>query len=280
MLIRWMRSAPKRTIEILLYLHYLGMASSDQLGTLLGIKGTSVSKYTQDMNKKTPESVLLHRPQKRSRRAVRLGKSIDPYMYSLGVAGKRVVEEYLQQQIPYYQNKGTQAAHYWGVNNVLVQLIEALGHKEVMERVEWYNNRDARKLLITTWEQSDIDDEQVQELIKNMIVPDSYLHIDQQGYMIEFDNDSEDANLGIKPKCRKYIATLVPVGNKDPVIWIAPTTQRRDTLKQWWEEVQAEETYQSYQSNAAFYFPSMHFFTTDDVPAIVVQLAKKSPSRP
>lgn len=271
MITQWMKAPLKRSDEIIMYIEELGMVSAEHLSILLGIKKGSVITEINRINKQKEGSINSHRPI-RSTRARLLKKPMAPHMYSLGIAGKKRAEVISGKPVNSRQLNGSHE-HYDGVNDIMIQILLKLGHREFIERVEWYNSREATKFLVDFWRYSDLPDEQKETAIRNMIKPDARLILDGEGYFIEFDNDTE-IEMDIKVKFRKYIGTLVPIKNTDSIIWVTPREKRRGKLKKWWEEVRME--YESYSSNQEFFFPEMFFLVQEEVSNLVDQLIKKT----
>lgn len=249
----------KREEEFLGILYKLRMVAADQLATIMGISKKYVQMIKSSLNKEG-EMVISHYSRRRGARRLPFSSEYKsgPRMYALGPSGKAIVEAILDQPVYLKKHTGRQAVHYYGVNDVLVrtlnQLIEKEGPEDPMarvrawERLQWFNSREAVEILDHAWipilENEKKKDQK--EFKMDLIHPDGRIIVDGKPRWIEYDNMTEQMRnpegdgkqaTTIEDKMGRYLFSLVPIQNTDPVIWITPSPVRRDNMRALWEEM-------------------------------------------
>jgi DNA-binding MarR family transcriptional regulator len=258
-----------RIEELLVCLHHFRRATAEHLAVFLGIKRETVVVMIHQLNKKGKyiEGV---------RTKGRTGRKL----YHLGQKGCIAVSEILGERVNYYNYSKFQGKHHMGNIEILVRLVEKIGIDQAIEHLTWYNTKETKRILFTPWREAmrdTMNSDQLKQMYDEMIEPDSRLLIGDFGLWLEYDNDTEK-DWKVKRKFDQLIEALVPIQNKDPVIWVAPTEKRRKQLQIWWEEVQNKP---SHQKNLAehpddFYFPPMYFFVAGEETETLIGMIQKS----
>lgn len=251
----------KREEELLGVIYKLRMVAADQLATVMGVAKNTVEKLKSSVNKEG-EMVVSHYSRRRGARRLPFPQKyrFGPRMYALGPSGKAVVEAILDQPVYLKKHTGRQAVHYYGVNDILVRtltrLIEQESHGQeehpmarvrAWERLQWLNSREAVEILEMTWAPilEDQKKKDQKEFRTDWIHPDGRIIVDGKAFWLEYDNMTEQIRnpegtgkaTTIEDKMARYLFSMSPIQNTDPVIWITPSPVRRDNMKEVYEEL-------------------------------------------
>ncbi|GGE28684.1 hypothetical protein GCM10011571_33500 [Marinithermofilum abyssi] len=265
--------------ELLGIIYKLRMVSAEQLSVIMGISKKYVFQLKSDLNKEG-EMVLTHYNTQRGARRVPFSPEykLGPRMYSLGPSGRAIVEAIVGHPVYLKKLTGRQKVHYYGVNDILVRTLQHLikeegGEKDSMaqlqawDRLQWLNSQEAVEIINQAWTPilENRKKKEEKETKQDLIHPDSRIVLDGQGFWLEYDNgteqigepdsepDSEGKVTTIYDKMWRYLLTLIPIENHDPIIWVTPSPIRRDNMKHTWEKVKEESSYKTY--------PEMYFCT-------------------
>jgi hypothetical protein len=140
-----------------------------------------------------------------------------------------------------------QVAHFLGINDILVRLLE---NGVDREQIAWLSSTEATDVLLRYWER-----ETSKNLDRrNLIRPDARLILgDTRRFWIEYDNNTENPRQ-LERKFHRYVQTLMPIGESSPVVWVAYDHKRKDYLQRNWEAF-VELFYKGHP------IPEMYFFT-------------------
>ncbi|RAL21923.1 replication-relaxation family protein [Thermoflavimicrobium daqui] len=238
----------KNSQAIPLFVYASTMISAEQLGQLMNKDKKLILNSISKMNKKG-KMIISHYKEKSK-----------PRMYSLGKDGKKVVEEFIGKEITLYENKNTQLAHYWGINEVFIRLFKEIGHEEALERLLWYNTKDATRMMYQLWEEKvgiqlkNEDKKKYHDEKKRLPKPDALLIIDEKHYWIEYDNGTEWKDL-LVDRYKKYIKYMGQIKNEEIILWFTDQETRRGYMEEKWKEfIKGGENK-----------PNMKFLTLDEV---------------
>lgn len=256
----------KREEELLGVIYKLRMVAADQLATVMGISSKYVQMLKSSLNKEG-DMVVSHYSRRRGARRLPFPPEYKsgPRMYALGPSGKAVVEAILDQPVYLKKHTGRQAVHYFGVNDVLVRTLTRLIEQEsqgqedhpmarvrAWERLQWLNSREAVEILEMAWAPilEDQKKKDQKEFRTDWIHPDGRIIIDGKAYWLEYDNMTEQIRnpegtgraTTIEDKMARYLFSMSPIQNTDPVIWITPSPLRRDNMKKVYEEIKEENS--------------------------------------
>jgi hypothetical protein len=165
-------------------------------------------------------------------------------MYQLGPKGWNWVMEYLDENRKYIERSESQKAHYNGMTDILIRLIEKMGREEVYQKVKYYNTYEATELFTLPWRLINWENWKGKnpfEQKKGLPHPDLLLTIDDQSFWIEYDTGNQDI-FQIWEKYRKYFRHYpkLPQSMKHPVVWVVKIEKRKHDLKQWLKSVENE----------------------------------------
>lgn len=251
----------KREEELLGVIYKLRMVAVDQLATVMGVAKKTVEKLKCSLNKEG-EMVVTHYSRRRGARRLPFPPEyrFGPRMYALGVSGKGVVEAILEQPVFLKKHTGRQAVHYYGVNDILVRTLTRLIEEEsqgqdehpmarvrAWERLQWLNSREAVEVLEVAWEPilEDQKKKDQKEFRTDWIHPDGRIIVDGKAFWLEYDNMTEQIRnpegagkaTTIEDKMARYVFSMTPIQNTDPVIWVTLSSVRRDNMKEVYEEM-------------------------------------------
>lgn len=260
--------------QLLTHIGNLRTPTADQLAVLMGRSKQCIVAMIHRLNKKG-EMV----------RSMKLKGNSSPKVYYLGRQGVQMVEDLTGIRYEYHEfaRKGGQARHTKGINDILIRMIQEFSLEDIKKHCKWWNTRGAKQELLNQWQEVFAwDSERIAEEAKMFLSPDARFEVANQARWIEFDNDTKDENL-IRGQIQLYLIKLIPIGNKDPVVWIARDERRRDELKRWWEKYSANipvtpELKQMLNTlevrGKEFYLPKMYFFAPGEetIPLLTGQL--------
>ncbi|GGE16161.1 hypothetical protein GCM10011571_17250 [Marinithermofilum abyssi] len=286
----------KRSEEMLANIYKLRMIAAHQLAEIMDVSENYIFELKRDLNKKG-EMVISHQPDRRRRGRLPYPDyyKVGPRMYELGPAGKAVVEDILGYPIHYKRLTGVQRTHYYGVNDILVRTLRRLTAEEevrlpedrkqmarmqVLERLGWWNQGETAQILLASWrpklekKYGKGKEKERLERQSKLAYPDARIEIDGKGFWLEYDNQTETIKNNkrrdpykkittIEDKMVRYIETMGPIQNKEPIIWVTPSTVRRDNIQKCWDKIKKSSKVQQIQLQAKdlFFYPEMHFCT-------------------
>lgn len=269
---------------ICLLVHYFGLISPKQLATIMGISYNYLLKLVCELNAKG-EYIQKKYPARNRRirkQGFISGQKYGPRMYMIGSDGIELVEAILKRKAQPKVYATSHMEHTWGTHEILCRVIDQLESDDPLQVIDWWTTANARNLLFTEhgklyrseWR---ADPEKRKKAEEEIIEPDGRLKINGKYLWIEYDNGYED-DKKLKRKYRRYVFTLFPIKNRDPIVWVAPTQERAAQMAAWWEETQNGPAFKQFAEIEGFYFPKMIFTTLDEVGAIILQRPKKNPS--
>lgn len=253
--------------------HYFGTISSDHLAQLLGIKKNSVTRYISEWNKEG-DFIRKKYPPRRGKHRKRLflsGQTYGPRMLYLGKDGRKVIEKLLDTTIREYEPSSSQLEHTWGTNEILLSIYSQCTTEEDFLALEWWNTSEARDYLLHQYKKQKKQSIREQDIIE----PDARLQFGSYSCWIEFDNSTERIHQ-IERKYRRYLFTLIPIKNKEPILWFTRNVSRAIELKEWWEDLQHSDLITSFQQSETFYLPDMKFIPFEHLPRFAQALKKKA----
>ncbi len=276
----------KREEELLGVIYKLRMAAAEQVADVMGISKKYVQMLKSDLNKEG-EMILTHYQRRRGARRLPFSKeyTLGPRMYALGPAAKSTIEAIVGHPIYFKKHTGKQQVHYYGLNDILVRTLKQVIEDEsrddelearvtAWERLQWLNTQETAIVIEQAWApllEKDTAKEQ-KETRKDLIHPDARLLIDGRPFWIEYDDGSErlrspeeepDYSLTtIEDKMGRYLFSLTPIQNKDPVVWVTPSPIRRDNMRDLWEEICCSQPHED--------VPNMYFFTPGEEQSILL----------
>jgi hypothetical protein len=283
-LMQRLRNPMDRQLDMLVIIAHCGMISPEHISTLQAVAKTTVVQNAYFLNQKGDFIQKVHPPKNnRRKRPYRSGQKLGPRMYILGPDAKPVLEETLGEEITIKRYTSYLHEHTWGINHILTELVQAMGYDAAFERIGWFNTSQAIRDIHQMWDQCPEGikfkgnaKERFEEKNK-LIKPDARCRIDQTYLWLEYDNSTE-SQLDVKPKLHGYIYAMNLFGNRDPIVWVVPDQERKDELKQWWEEVQNFDQYQKWLAEGGdFFLPKMLFATLDEVYKLVSIFADPVP---
>lgn len=252
MIFRWLdHPSFTRDEQLIAILYDLGMASKRQLLMITGwnplvlrnrlrsIRKRGQTLEEKDLWLKAYPIAGTSRNDKDSRVA-----------YSLGRFGLEYAQEMALQLHRVREAPQAQVAHYVGINDILVRVLE---QGIARERIAWLSSTEATDVLLRRWERERKEKLDRRDLIR----PDARLILDDKHrFWIEYDNNTENPRQ-LERKFHAYVKTLMPIGETSPVVWVAIDKNRRDYLKANWKAF-VNIFYRNTQT------PHMHFFTPGD----------------
>ena len=254
MLFRWIGHSEFRKHEQLIGVMYdAGISTLDQLSVLTGWTHGVVKNLIARIRHMKAEGddkdswikVMIIKQATTDKSATKRATA-----YTLGLRGMAYVHAMMRDDMKYRESPEGQAMHFIGTNEILVRLLKSGMDRQ---RLKWLTSTEATDVLVMYFEEIKKELER-----RTFIRPDAYLSIGEKWFWIEYDNDTERTRK-LERKFHNYVQTLIPVPNAspDPVVWVCPTTQRRDYLQDQWQMV-VELFYQSRK------IPHMHFFTNGE----------------
>jgi hypothetical protein len=260
-----------RDHELLIHIWKMRMATRKNLGAIMGKTLGSIDQQLHALRKKG-DYIRSFRPK---------GK-FDESVYFLGVEGAKLVGEVLNKKISFYDYKGKQARHFTGINDIMTRLINRIGLESFKEETEWQFTGEARDTIQREWAEllleRNVTADQIRGTISQLPEPDARVTIGSQSFWLEFDNATEAPSI-IKEKLDDYIWSMVPIQNRDPIIWVVTKRfpNRAERFRQLWQEVQhhpkQQERFNQYVDR--FFFPQMFFLIEGSETEI---LARQIPS--
>jgi hypothetical protein len=243
MIFRWLdHPSFHRDEQLIAILYDLGMASKRQLQVITGWNPLVLRNRLRSIRKrgKTLEEKDLWL------KANPIPGVVRGVAYSLGKLGMEYAQQMALQVHRVKEAPQAQIAHFIGINDILVRLLEQGGSKD---RIAWLSSTEATDVLLRRWER-----ERNRELDRrNFIRPDARLILDDtHRFWIEYDNNTEGPRQ-LERKFHAYVKTLMPIGETSPVVWVASTKSRRDYLSANWEAF-VDIFYRNTQ------IPQMYFF--------------------
>ncbi|GAB6936006.1 hypothetical protein JCM14720_19270 [Calditerricola yamamurae] len=213
-----------RDEQLIAILYDLGMASKRQLQVITGWHPLTLKDRLRQIRKRgrTKEEKDLWL------KAYPIPGQSRDVAYSLGRLGLEYAQEMALQLHRVREAPQAQVAHYIGINDILVRLLEQGVSRD---RIVWLSSTEATDVLLRQW-----DRKQKQKLDRrDLIRPDARLILDNKHrYWIEYDNNTEGPRQ-LERKFHAYVKTLMPIKDTSPVVWVAFTENRRDYLKANWE---------------------------------------------
>lgn len=187
-----------------------------------------------------------------------------PTIYYLGETGWQEVQNLLQADGRYIEKSELLADHDLGVNNILMRLLQQLP-REDWSQVEWVPTFETRDQLFDLWKTIPKDQRRAKD---RMISPDARIFLYGKTVWGEYDNASK-SKAEIKYQYRNYIMSLIPIQNRDPVIWVVRGRRRKDNMIRWWEEVKQEDQFRNRP------LPDFHFFNPGEETKFILEYASK-----
>lgn len=152
-------------------------------------------------------------------------------VYMLTEAGVKFAHQlcHIESKVVTFES---QISHQLGVNDILMRYIREHGH----EGVRWFSTRESADELFNLRRKQGNSEVEIR---RTYIRPDAALWVPGQGMsFLEFDNSTESSKQ-LRKKYSLYITNLFEA--KDPrvnrVVWVAPTEDRAQWLKQRWKEM-------------------------------------------
>jgi hypothetical protein len=265
--LRWVKNPDlSRMEELLVHIANLRMPTAAQLAALMGITKKSVVQNIY----------LLNKEEKHTIRSMKMRRADSEKVYWLGRRACQLVEETTGEKVEYYEfsrRKG-QSRHTKGVNDILIRMIEKAGLDDMKKHCAFWNGKGAKQEVFQAWKLMEgWDEEQAAEEFKSMLSPDARFTIGgERSHWLEFDNATKEKG-AIFCQFELYVVKLVPIGNRDSVIWVCKDDQRRDEMIRWWREFKAAPPSTPEMQAAVarvkgegkkFYLPEMHFFSQGD----------------
>lgn len=279
MINKWINHAEiLRIHELLVHVDHMRAPTVEQLASVMGLSAKTILHVYIPKLRKLNKNYLETRKLKG-----RGSKNV----YSLGSAGCDVVSSIYGRKIPYYPYTGAQDGHFVGINNILMRLIQKIGLPAFKASTQWLFTSETRDYLKKPWskllqywiQEGDISEEDATEMLHQLPEPDARLTMALMSFWLEFDNDTESPEK-LREKLDDYIATLVPLQNRDPIIWVvtAKNPARRFELEKLWKEVQQwpEQEQRKEQYGEHFFFPEMYFFTEGEETELLAAAAGKT----
>lgn len=252
MIFRWLdHPSFHRDEQLIAILYDLGMASKRQLQVITGWRSNFLK-------------LQLKRVRKRAQTLEEKDLWLKSYpipgltrdvAYSLGRLGLEYAQEMALQIHRVREAPQAQIAHYIGINDILVRLLDSGVSKD---RIAWLSSTEATDVLLRRWERE--RDKKLDR--RDLIRPDARLILDEtRRFWIEYDNNTEGPRQ-LERKFHAYVKTLMPIGETSPVVWVASTKSRRDYLSANWEAF-VDLFYRNTQIPQMYFFISgedIHFF--------------------
>lgn len=224
--------------KLMLLLHDLGMVDRYRLATLLNRSVHTIDQTIKRLNKKNPDEkhiVSYTAPFNKG-----------PKLYQLGPAGWHWVMDWMGEDRKYYQRSEAQRRHYNGMNDILIRLIERVGHDH-LGRIHYLNTYEATEQFFYPWQVAhwkEWNDLKVRrEITKEYPKPDLYIEVDGKGYWIEYETGHANSQKA-KDKLRRYYRAfdkLAPTStSRKPVMIIAPSRTRVENMRSWLNQVKHE----------------------------------------
>jgi len=170
--------------------------------------------------------------------------------YALGKKGIRYVQDMMEERQHVREAPEAQIMHFLGINDILVRLLEKVPKEDLV----WLSSAEATDLLLRTWERRGEERDK-----RHLIRPDARLGIRDRRYWIEYDNDTEGAR-----KLERKFHGYVHLNDSTPVIWVAPSEERRDYLQKLWQNI-VRLFYSDHP------VPEMHFFVAGEETAFLTE---------
>lgn len=263
--LRWVRHPDlSRMEEMLVHIANLRMPTAAHLAALMGLTKKSIVQNIYLLNKEDKNTI----------RSMKLKRVDSEKVYWLGRRACQLVEETTGQSVEYYEftrHKG-QSRHTKGVNDILIRIIEKVGLEQAKEHCTWLNGKSAKQVIFQAWRAMEQwEPDQATEEFKTMLSPDARCSITDRDYWIEYDNDTKERG-AIFEQYERYVTRLVPVQNRDPVVWVCKDVRRRDEMARWWDQFKSAPPTSEMQVMIArlqaegkqIYPPEMHFFAQGD----------------
>ncbi|SDY82664.1 hypothetical protein [Thermoactinomyces sp. DSM 45892] len=292
----------KRTEELLACIHFTRMCSPLQASKLMDCSLSYLYKLRAELNAKG-NMIVSHAPGKRTRASVAFGYDykVGPRMYTLGSAGRPIVEQIIGEKISSKQLTDFQRGHFYGINEILIRSLNRITEEETgpharssaLDKMQWLNTAQTTDLILYLWKKKlepakwKGKEQERQEFIEGLVYPDARLTIKGKPAWIEYDNSSEQIGNSemetkyhlttIENKLNRYIDTLGPIGNRDSVVWVIASPTRRDNIRMCWKSiVNSEDIWKKKkkveQMGGSFFVPEMYFCLPEEEQQLFRQL--------